>query len=129
MRRMWLRAALIAVLVVSIAAGFYAFLTGQRIAQARQAERAFDARAWGVLLSLAELRAAQQAYVATGQDRDYWVAEVAARTEQVTADLASLSSTSTLPPRPLRSTRRPPCWRRCCAWTSRPATTQRPARS
>ena len=97
MRRIWLRAALVAVLGVSITAGFYAFLTGQRIAQAREAGRAFDARAWGLVLSLAELRAAQQAYVAAGQDRAYWVADVATRIEEVAAGLAGLSSRSTLP--------------------------------
>lgn len=97
MRRMWLRAALVAVLGVSAAAGYYAFLTGQRIAQAHRAGRAFDAGAWGLLLSLAELRAAQQAYVAAGQDRDYWVADVAARMEELAVELATLSSMSTLP--------------------------------
>jgi hypothetical protein len=94
---MWLRAALVAVLGVSLTAGYYAFLTGQRIAQAHQAGRAFDAGAWGLRLSLAELRAAQQAYVATGQDRDYWVADVAARIEELAVELATLSSMSTLP--------------------------------
>lgn len=97
MRRMWLRAALVAVLGVSVTAGYYAFLTGQRIAEAQQAGRAFDAGAWGLRLSLAELRAAQQAYVAAGQDRDYWVADVAARIEELAVELATLSSMSTLP--------------------------------
>ncbi|MCE2539123.1 MAG: hypothetical protein J4G16_01675 [Acidobacteria bacterium] len=97
MRRMWLRAALVAVLGVSVTAGYYAFLTGQRLAQAHQAGRAFDAGAWRLRLSLAELRAAQQAYVAAGQDRDYWVADVAARIEELAVELATLSSMSTLP--------------------------------
>ena len=97
MRRMWLRAALVAVLGVSVTAGYYAFLTGQRIAEAQQAGRAFDAGAWGLRLSLAELRAAQQAYVAAGQDRDYWVADVAARIEELAVELATLSSMSTRP--------------------------------
>ena len=97
MRRMWLRAALVAVLGVSFTAGYYAFLTGQRIAQAHEAGRAFDAGAWGLRLSLADLRAAQQAYVAAGQDRDYWVADVATRIKELTVELATLSSMSTLP--------------------------------
>ena len=97
MRRMWLRAALVAVLAVSVTAGFYAFLTAQRVAQSHRAGRAFDADAWGLRLSLAELRAAQQAYVATGQDRDYWIGDVAARIEELAVELATLSSTSTLP--------------------------------
>ena len=98
MRRMWLGAALVAVLGASVTAGFYAFLTTQRIAEAHQAGRAFDAGAWELRLSLAELRAAQQAYVATGQDRDYWIGDVAARIEELAVELAALSSTSTLPP-------------------------------
>ena len=98
MHRMRLRAALlIALLGVSVTSVFYAFVTGQRIADSRRAERAFDARAWMLTLSLTELRAAQQAYVAVGQERDYWVADVTARIEEVTAELASLSSASTLP--------------------------------
>ncbi len=97
MRRMWLRAALVAVLGVSVTAGYYAFFTAQRVAQAHQAGRAFDAGAWDLRLSLAELRAAQQAYVAEGQDRDYWIADVAARIEELAIELATLSSTSTLP--------------------------------
>ena len=97
MRRMWLRAALVAVLGVSVTTGFYAFLTAQRVAQAHQAGRAFDAGAWGLRLSLSELRAAQQAYVAEGQDRDYWIGDVAARIGDLAVELAALSSTSTLP--------------------------------
>ena len=94
---MWLRAALVAVLGVCVTAGFYAFVTAQRVAQAHLAGRVFDAGAWGLRLSLAELRAAQQAYVAEGQDRDYWIADVAARIEELAVELATLSSASTLP--------------------------------
>lgn len=98
MRRRWLRAALLVALPgVSVTAGFYAFLTDQRIAAARRAERAFDTVAWRITVSLAELRAGQQAYFATGQDRDYWVAEVASRIGDVQADLALLSTAATLP--------------------------------
>lgn len=98
MHRMWLRVALlIPLLATSIAAGFYVFLTEQRVAGSRRAAGAFDARAWELELSLSELRAAQQAYVALGQDRNYWVADVATRVEDVTAELAGLSSMSMRP--------------------------------
>ena len=100
MRRMWLRVTLVAVLGAGVTAGYFAFLTGQRIAEAQRAGRAFDAGAWELRLSLAELRAAQQAYVAEGQDRDYWVADVAARIEDLAVELATLSSMSTLPATP-----------------------------
>lgn len=94
---MWLRAALVAVLGVSLTSGFYAFLTAQRVAQADEAGRTFDAGAWGLRLSLAELRAAQQAYVAEGQDRNYWIEDFTARIEELAVELATLSSASTLP--------------------------------
>ena len=98
MRRRWLRAALLVALPgVSVTAGFYAFLTDQRIAAARRAERAFDTVAWRLTVSLAELRADQQAYVAAGQERDYWVAEVAGRLEDVKAELALLTTAATRP--------------------------------
>jgi len=98
MHRLWLRVALLIILLgAGVASGAYAFLTGQRITESRRADRAFDARAWTLALSLAELRAAQQAYVAAGQDRSFWVADVAERIESVTTELSALSAASTLP--------------------------------
>ena len=98
MQRTWLRVALLIIsLGAGVTSGSYAYLTGLRIAESRRAARAFDARAWAVALSLAELRAAQQAYVAAGQDRSYWVADVAERIESVTNELSGLSATATLP--------------------------------
>ena len=98
MRRIWFRLALLTILLgASATSGSYAFLAGQRIAESRGGARAFDARGWALVLSLAELRASQQAYVATGQDRDYWIADVAERLAGVTAELSALSAASTLP--------------------------------
>ena len=98
MRRKLLRTALLVILLgAGVASGSYAFLTGQRIVESRRAARAFDARAWTLTVSLTDLRAAQQAYVATGQDRAYWMADVSERIEEVTAALSALSAASTLP--------------------------------
>lgn len=98
MRRKLLRVALLVIFLgASVASGSHAFLTGQRIAESRRAARAFDAHAWSLALSLADLRAAQQAYVAIGQDRAYWMADVAERIEAVTAGLSDLSAESTRP--------------------------------
>ncbi len=98
MHRTWLRVTLLIVFLgASVTSGSYAFLIEQRLAESRRAARVFDARAWALAVSLAELRAAQQAYVATGQDRSYWVAGVAERIEGVTAELSGLSTTSTRP--------------------------------
>ena len=97
MHRMWLRVTLLVILSgASVTSGSYAFLVEQRIAEARRGALAFDARAWALALSLAELRAAQQAYVAAGQDRNYWAADVAERIEDVTAELSDLSAAATL---------------------------------
>ncbi len=98
MRRKPFRIALLVVFLgAGVAAGAHAFLSGERIAESRRAARAFDAHAWALALSLADLRAAQQAYVAIGQDRAYWMADVTERIEDVTAGLSDLSAESTLP--------------------------------
>ena len=98
MRRKWLRVAfLIILLAAGVASGYHAFLTWQQIADSRRAARAFDTGSWTLAVSLADLRAAQQAYVATGQDRFYWVADVAERIEDVTVGLSDLSAMATLP--------------------------------
>lgn len=98
MRRKPLRTALLVVLLGAAAAsGSWAFIAAPGIAEARRAARAFDARAWALALSLADLRAAQQAYVAAGQDADYWVAAAAERIADVTAGLADLTTAATRP--------------------------------
>lgn len=98
MRRKPLRTALLVVLLGAAAAsGSWAFIAAPGIAEARRAARAFDARAWALALSLADLRAAQQAYVAAGQDAAYWVADAAERIADVTAGLADLTTAATRP--------------------------------
>lgn len=98
MRRKPLGIVLLVVLLGATAAsGSCAFLAGPRIAEARRAARAFDARAWALALSLADLRAAQQAYVAAGQDAAYWMADAADRIAGVTAGLSDLTAAATRP--------------------------------
>ena len=77
MTRRWVR---IAVVVVTLATlGF----TGNQIRLSELAlddeqhvERVFTDLSWALTLTLGDLRAAQQAYVAAGQDRLYWTARV-----------------------------------------------------
>ena len=96
MRRVWLRASLvIAMLGVAAVSGYQVFLTEQRISQEREAERSFTALGWKLTVSLSDLRAAQQAYVAAGQDRGYWMARVTDQLEAVNTNLSSLSRIST----------------------------------
>lgn len=98
MRRVWLRASLVIVMLgVAVASGYQVFLTEQHIDDEREAERAFTALAWKLAVSLSDLRAAQQAYVAAGQDRGYWVSKTASQIDATTTSLASLARLSTAP--------------------------------
>lgn len=98
MRRVWLRVSLVIVMLgVATASGYQVFLSEQNIGQEREAERTFMALGWELTVSLADLRASQQAYVAAGQDNSYWMTRVAAQLESVRADLTSLSLASTAP--------------------------------
>ncbi len=98
MRRVWLRASLVIVMLgVAIASGYQVFLTEQHIEDEREAERAFTALGWKLAVSLSDLRAAQKAYVAAGQDRGYWVAKTAEQIGAITTSLSSLARLSTAP--------------------------------
>ena len=98
MRRVWLRVSFVITMVgVAAAAGYQILLTEQQIAGERQAQRAFSADAWELALALGEFHAAQQSYVAVGQDRDAWLDAVTRRLDAATADLAALTSISVSP--------------------------------
>ena len=95
MSQVWLRASLVIIMLgVTTASGYRVFLTEQQIDNELEADRAFTADAWRLTVSLADLRAAQQAYVAAGQDRGYWVEKVTERLDTITTDLGSLASMS-----------------------------------
>jgi hypothetical protein len=66
-----------ATLVAVGAAAFFLFQTEQQIARLKSTLRAFDVRAREATTALADLRVAQQAYVAEGQGVDYWMPKVA----------------------------------------------------
>jgi hypothetical protein len=70
-------------------AATFVFYTERQIAADRSVTRAFDQRAREASDALAELRAAQQAYVAAGQGADFWVPKVAALTESITQTLSA----------------------------------------
>ena len=53
-------------------------------------ERVFTELSWALTLKLADLKAAQQAYVADGQDRLYWTTKVTDQLEAVRESLANL---------------------------------------
>jgi len=79
-----------ATLVAVGAAAFFLFQTEQQIARLKSTLRAFDDRAREASTALADLRVAQQAYVAEGQGVDFWMPKVASLHESLTGTLAAL---------------------------------------
>ncbi len=98
MTRRWVR---IAVVVVTLATlGF----TGNQIRLSELAlddeqhvERVFTDLSWDLTLTLGDLRAAQQAYVAAGQDRLYWTARVNSHLGTVRSGLENLRGLAITP--------------------------------
>jgi hypothetical protein len=79
MTRPWLRLALVfAGLAAIAAAGLLTWSPESRVRAAEAALRQADDAGRGALADAADLRAAQQAYVAVGQGEDFWFARVAA---------------------------------------------------
>ena len=79
-----------ATLVAVGAAAFFLFQTEQQIARLKSTVRAFDVRAREATTGLADLRVAQQAYVAEGQGVDFWMPKVASLHLSITSTLAAL---------------------------------------
>ena len=82
---------------VAGAAGYHVFLTETQITQERTAQHAYASLGWTLALSLSELRASQQAYVAAGQSQSYWMAEATEQMEIIRAELSNLARMSTAP--------------------------------
>ena len=82
------------------AIGYAAFLTWsseQHIRLTDSSSRHFDASARATSVGVAELRAAQQAYVAVGQGEDFWFARVSAIVMDLNDKLSTLKSLATAP--------------------------------
>ena len=98
MGRRWVR---FAVVVVTLATLIY---TGNQIRLSKLAlddeqnvERVFTDLSWKLTVTLADLRAAQQAYVAAGQDRFYWTAKVNSHLDTARSSLDNLRGLATDP--------------------------------
>lgn len=91
MGRRWVR---IAVVVVALAmlgfSGDQIRLAERTLDEAQGVERVFTDLSWALSLTLADLRAAQQAYVAVGQDRAYWTAQAHGHLDTVRGSLGNL---------------------------------------
>jgi hypothetical protein len=79
-----------AALVAIGAAAFFLFRSEQQIAALKSTLRAFDVHARETTDALAELRVAQQAYVAEGQGGAFWMPKVTTLHESVAATLSVL---------------------------------------
>jgi hypothetical protein len=75
------------------AAAFVIFQTEQRLATLTSSEHAFDVHAREAADALADLRVAQQAYVAAGQGVAFWIPKVVATTDAFTSALTALYQT------------------------------------
>jgi hypothetical protein len=76
------------------AAAFFLVRSDQQITASRAAFRAFDLHAREATDALADLRVAQQAYVADGQGVAFWMPKVAATTDVIRQAIASLSESA-----------------------------------
>jgi hypothetical protein len=77
-----------------VAAAFFLLRSDQQIADSRAAVRAFDLHAREATDAVADLRVAQQAYVADGQGVAYWMPKVAGTTATVRQAIASLKGSA-----------------------------------
>jgi CHASE3 domain sensor protein len=98
MSRLPVRLTLLFACVAAI--GYAAFLLWSSEAHIRLTDtssRQFDVRSRTASLNVAELRAAQQAYVAVGQGQDFWFARVSAIVKDLDARLAGLKPLAATP--------------------------------
>ena len=87
----WVRTVVVIVALATLGfAGNQIRLSDAALADVQGGERVFTDLGWTLQLALAELRSAQQAYVADGQDREYWTAQVDAHLEAVLDSLDNL---------------------------------------
>jgi hypothetical protein len=82
--------------IASVATATFVLSSEQQIADRRVSERVFDQRAHEATEALADLRTAQQAYVAAGQGVAFWMSKVDATIETVANTLATLQQSATI---------------------------------
>lgn len=91
MGRRWIRIFIVVVVLTTLGFSGSQIRRSELVLEDEQSvERVFTELSWALTLKLADLRAAQQAYVADGQDKLYWTTEVTAQLEAVRNSLANL---------------------------------------
>jgi hypothetical protein len=98
MRGRWVRIAVVIVTVATLAFAGHRFrLSELTLDDEQNVERVFTDLSWALTLTLGELRAAQQALVAAGQNRVYWTAQVNSHLETLGSSLDNLGRLATHP--------------------------------
>ena len=87
----WVRTVVVIVALATLGfAGNQIRLSNATLADEQGGERVFTDLGWTLKLTLAELRSAQQAYVADGQNGEYWTSQVDAHLEAILGSLDNL---------------------------------------
>ena len=87
----WVRTVVVIVALATLGfAGNQIRLSNAVLADEQGGERVFTDLGWTLKLTLAELRSAQQGYVADGQDREYWASQVETHLQAVLGSLDNL---------------------------------------
>ena len=98
MRRLWVRIAVVLVTLATLGfTGNQIRLSELALDDEQNVERVFTDLSWALTLTLGDLRAAQQAYVAAGQDRLYWTAKVNTHLDTVRSGLDNLRQLAITP--------------------------------
>lgn len=96
MKRRGVRAGLVLLfLVIAVGAAYEVVRVEQQVGRSQSAVREFDEQADAIARAVLELRAAQQAYVAAGQERDYWMSKVSTQLASVGEEASALSERAT----------------------------------
>ncbi len=94
--RRWVRVAIVIATLAALGfSGIQVRLAEQAIDAEQDAERTFTDLSWAFTLSLADLRAAQQAYVAVGQNLGEWTSAVGGLLDTANASLDNLRQLAT----------------------------------
>ena len=87
----WVRTVVVIVALATLGfAGNQIRLSNTALADEQGGERVFTDLGWTLNLTLAELRSAQQGYVADGQDGEYWASQAEAHLQAVLGSLDNL---------------------------------------
>ena len=95
MNRLWVRLSLVIImLAVVFTSGYRLFHSERQRTIEHDAANSYGSLVWTLTVSLSDLRSAQQAYVASGQDPNEWYARVTAQLVTLQNGLADLQAIS-----------------------------------